>query len=345
MCGRSCPHARLALRPMTLSSIQRRTIHALKYFRALAVLTSGCPAHIQAEIEKEIQQVPSRTNKQLQELLNHFESMCREIERAVGCRLSAEQYILFVDGLLQKDDDLTFIIKHGIDTGLFASISNIAPTWNRYPPHCRIGVDAKGQFPATQAGRQEWRLLEAMLFEDLAMLWNECLANRTDDRGLEFDQRIPGKKFRALKRSAVRAVFALLEGYLNGIAADILLTRASDSLSKKDFEMLRERGDDGRAKHQSLRNKLLQYPKLSIGAEHPPITGDEQDVALVLSREREWRDAAMHPSPQKRDGEDVSREQTVFEIDLDDIGKLLKASLSVIERVDTILGLFRDQRG
>jgi hypothetical protein len=143
-----------------------------------------------------------------------------------------------------------------IDRELFSNMVAATPRWRLFPPHTRFRIDHHGALPDSL----EWRLLEASLFESAALLWNDVVAAVVDDTGVLGDDKIPGKRYRELKRSTIRAIFALIEGYLNGIAYDIALTTDIGTLSKAAREMLIERDDSGRARFKTLKEKIFAYP-------------------------------------------------------------------------------------
>lgn len=76
-----------------------------------------------------------------------------------------------------------------IDGQLFSSFGKVFDRWSLLPPHARIGIDVHGIDP--KAGDWiHWRLLEASLFEDLAMLWNEAVRLQQEDRPVHNEERI-----------------------------------------------------------------------------------------------------------------------------------------------------------
>src|SRR5258706_9482405 len=183
--------------------------------------------------------------------------------------------------------------------------------------------------------RMEWRILEASLFEDMAMLWNEVFDRRADkERTGLGDARIPVKRFDVLTRSAVRAAFALLEGYLNGLALDILLTRTD--LTVPETEILDElRAEDSRFRPQTLRNKILQYPKIALRREHPVVQeSNSAPIVAVLDFERARRDSLMHPTPKYEPARERTREDDFYNVSLDDTRQAVDAVIALIQRID-----------
>lgn len=171
------------------------------------------------------------------------------------------------------------------------------------------------------------------------MLWNDVLSNEVDDRAAIGDAKIHGKRFRVLKRSLVRATFALLEGYLNGLAIDILATRDHGGIGPGDLERLKESGAGGHKKFQTLKSKLLHYPRIALDREAPLFQeGDFPAMAVVLTKERELREAIVHPTPRLKEEREQQREQSYFEIETSGVQALVDASIAVIRRIDQELG-------
>ncbi|MGH7551587.1 MAG: hypothetical protein ACREMQ_00995 [Longimicrobiales bacterium] len=187
----------------------------------------------------------------------------------------------------------------------------------------------------------DWRLIEGALFEDMAMLWNEAVSNQPDDREAFGDERIGPKKFYVLTRSAIRAAFALLEGYLNGIAVDVMDTRGEVTTREREL-LLEIRGPEERFAPLKLRDKILQYPKIALREDYPRFQENNcPEMAEVLIFERQLRDALMHPTQRREAGRELTREEQYFRADLDTTRRIVDAVVGLIRRIDAELdGLF-----
>src|SRR5206468_832715 len=74
--------------------------------------------------------------------------------------------------------DIYWVSKIHLETKWFRDFNRgRLPNWELLPPHTRIGIDLKAD-PIALHRVWDWRLLEAALFEDLAMLWNEIVTGR-----------------------------------------------------------------------------------------------------------------------------------------------------------------------
>ena len=161
----------------------------------------------------------------------------------------------------------------------------------------------------------EYRLLEASLFESAALLWNDTATSEVQERATPGDGKLPTKRYRELQRSTIRAIFALIEGYLNGIAYDIELTTDLATLSAGAREMVLERTDDAKTRFKTLREKIFAYPRIALGLEHSPVLETQADVAWILQKEKELRDAIVHPTPRAEQHRALIREQVYYDTD------------------------------
>lgn len=179
--------------------------------------------------------------------------------------------------------------------------------------------------------------LEVSLYEDMAALWNSALhANNLAER--HGASKLDVKNAGALLRATAKATFNLLEGYVNGLASDILLTK---SITDEERAKLQEWDSArSRARHLSLRDKLLQYPKIAIAASHPPIDdAATPSMRNVIQMEVKLRHALIHPRPEWHLSDRVEfRERAFFELSLSDVGRLCDDVIDLIERIAGVVG-------
>ncbi len=207
--------------------------------------------------------------------------------------------------------------------------------FDKLPPHSRIAVDVFGVRP--DGAGVEIVILEAVLHEDMATLWNaalDALAGLGDTRPARVV-----KHAEALSRAVAKAAFNLLEGYLNGLALDVILLGKPVTLEQREllteFDTKRER-----PKMVGLRDKLLQYPKIAAGALHPPIQESSHAVmARILMFEKRIRHALVHPNPlvdMARQTE--SRELVFFMLDLNEVGAICDDVIALIAGIADAVG-------
>ena len=209
---------------------------------------------------------------------------------------------------------------------------NVMPGFSKYPPHPRIAIDIHGLRPDTKG--VEIFQLEASLFEDMASLWNLTL-DMADSMSYDADSsKVRHKSGKALKRATAKAVFSLLEGYLNGLSADIL---TANQVSPAELSQLAE-WDYERAKSRplSLRHKLLTYPRIALGLKHPILDENNCDeVEVLVTLEKSLRHALIHPN--LRAWNDECREDVYWNLSLDDVAILIDTALSLIEKIEASL--------
>jgi hypothetical protein len=137
-----------------------------------------------------------------------------------------------------------------------------SPHFRLLPNHARIVIGVFGQF--------DWSLLEAKLHEDLCALFNLARERAVKLAG-QSDSRPAIKTAEALYRAVVLAAFNFVEAYLNGLALDHYyenedrLDEGTRSLLL-DWDFQRQR-----PRYLSLRDKALQYPRIILRSQHPPL--------------------------------------------------------------------------
>lgn len=131
-----------------------------------------------------------------------------------------------------------------------------------FPAHCQIGIPKDGI--DTKCWVMEWRLLEALLYEDMCALYNLSLdLSGGVEKATESKVRL--KQTKAVQRAVVTSAFYFVESYLNGLAFDFLAT-TKRSLSEKDLRLMTE-WDVAREepRYARFRDKLLHYPRIILG--------------------------------------------------------------------------------
>jgi len=228
-----------------MSARQRSVRDLVRQLRAVCLLSFCLPLSFRRDLDETIRRVPHVSAAEL----SRIETVARHTLDAMtiaGFRRSLDQYAEIAAEIGHSGFPMMWASKFHIDSEWFSDLGALRQDWHIYPPHTRFGVDAIGDVSTL-----EWRLLEATLFEDMAMSWNEATAAACDeDKGVKLgDAKIPSKKFAALKRSTIRAAFSFLEAYVNGIASDTLVTNPDTTkFSAGALELLRERGADGNVK-------------------------------------------------------------------------------------------------
>ena len=320
-----------------------RVLRLIRRYRALLIMSKSISGSQREALDKQLISARSASVNQLMKA----EALCKAQFATVAERVGL---IAEPDALVEACEKwplpvlhIHYLSKIYIEQQWFSNFGEGRFTnWHLYPPHARIGIDPKAA-QEDHDMRVEWRLLEASLFEDMAILWNEVISYDEEPAGSVplLDERIPSKRFRALTRSTARAAFALLEGYLNGIALDSLMIL--NDLTPSERALLDEsKGDDRQFSPVRLRDKLLKYPRIALRRRHPLFQEtDFEAMAGVIQFERKHRDSLMHPTPKFEERRDQPREQVYYDITRDETRLIIDAVVRVIERIDDELdGLF-----
>lgn len=182
-----------------------------------------------------------------------------------------------------------YFTKHMMEEWI-RKYDEVLPIFPDLPGHARIGLAKPPEYRPV-----EIFLPEAIHFEEMAMLFNECAGALTKEATDGFGHI---KRFRSLMHACYSATFHFLESYLNGIAFDFA-TRNAGYIKDKDFEVLLEWDfERERERFVSFREKLQQYPKILLRREHPPFTASNSPAyKILLGQAKSLRDAITHSSP------------------------------------------------
>lgn len=308
-------------------------------YRAVMILINALSPE---ELERTNRSLERISTADIEEVKMHLPKIEKETE-ALFERFGVVGDLDDLEDALSFDPDNTypiaFITKAYLEQ-LFEHYERRLPNFLLAPPHALIGIerfgvddDLKGQF--------EIFLLEASLFEDMACLWNMTLALQQEL--LVKYSKEKKKQLSSLSRATVKAVFGFLEGYLNSLALDILITH---NLTPEQETLLTEWDSErDRGKFLKLRDKLLQYPKLATGVEHPPIAESNcPELERIVELEAKIRHSLIHPTPQIVGRfPDIHRVQIYMNIEVNEVRELCDSTIALVRRIDTeINGMFGD---
>jgi hypothetical protein len=224
------------------------------------------------------------------QLRSQWKRVAREINatfRRFGVKGSLEELHAIIATAENHPDNVYYVRKADLQR-LLTKYEEALAVFTKLPPHAFIGVDVNGLI-----GALSWHLLEAALFEDMAALWNATFELR--------DQIFPGppakvKRASAFQRATLKSAYNLLEGYLNGIAADCLLLYGEMLSSEERSQLLEYDAARDRRQHLSLRQKLLQYPRIAARATDPLFQENSNiEMKGLLGLEDAIRHALIHP--------------------------------------------------
>lgn len=142
------------------------------------------------------------------------------------------------------------------------------------------------------------------------------------------------------RRCAVLAAFYFVEAYLNGIAFDFVF-RHGQKVPQQELDFLREwDSNKSREKWVKFRDKLLQYPRIILRAQHPPLTETNcPPLQVIVNEAREIRDSLVHWSP-RPDIATGSPVKTGWVMDMKPakLTQVVDAAVTLVKRLNTELG-------
>ncbi len=305
-------------------------------YRAVKVLTNGLSVEERQRMDKSLENIqrmePDELRTRLPEIEKETDDLCK-LYGVIGELEDLEKYV----GIKEDQPPIRFLAKFGLEQ-LFTHYEHRLPMFSDLPPHARIGIECQG---ARDKNQIEVFILEASLFEDMAALWNATLELH---QALDLNYQKEKKKQRdALARATAKAVFNLIEGYLNSLALDILLTKTATD--KQEVLLTEWDSEESRPKFLSLRDKLLQYPKIALGAVHPPLTENNcPEIGKIVELENNLRHSLIHPTPQASEKEPaLYREQTYLHLSIDQVDELCDLSIDLVDKINNAInGMFGD---
>lgn len=238
----------------------------------------------------------------------------------------------------QPGNGILFISVHYLNTYLLNHYAEL-------PPHFRVGVDPQGLRPL--GSPLEVRALDATLFEDLAGLFNLSVQHHDLVRG-RYYPKAPFKLIQSLFRATTISAFHFVEGYINGVAFDHF-AKNEPSLSPSERSLIMEYDfDRKRTRHVSLRDKLLQYPKIALGFTSPPLQESNcPELRHILAQSKAVRDSIVHsspmpviPAPENVNAQNlnmVTKEEQFYSINKADLEKTVDSAVGLVDKIHRLL--------
>jgi len=324
-------------RPASSSNLRRRVEKLYWRYRGILILANGVKPAIRKELDRSVSVLPRLPRRRLAAEVGRLKREVLRVERYYGFKGSQadiDRVLSFPISDSGSGDSHLFLEKWYLSE-LFDRYDRVLPNFARFPPHARIAIDVIGV--RTSGEGLEVFQLEAALFEDMAALWNGYLDARAG-MSRRAASPVQVKRWHALLRSTIRAAFCLVEGYLNCLAADVLLLRA---VTDSERERLQERDSrSGRPRLLSLRDKLIQYPRIAARTPEPPLLeSDCTEMATILKEESELRHALIHPTTRiDPTGRFIPREPVYLQLSDERVAVLCDSAVSLILRIGGVVG-------
>ena len=309
-----------------LKSLRREALDLVQEFTAVVLLTNSIDQVAPAKLaETEAWSMTTSSRKDLRAFIKVWRLQVASWRDDKEVIASRQELIDLLQGIrATPEGKLAFVRK--------AHLSKLIRWYDHYPrpAHCQIGFPKDG----CENWAIEWRLLEALLYEDMCALYNLSVDL---SRKAESSAGSNGKQANALRRAVVTAAFYFLESYLNGLAYDFLAT-TQRSLSEKELELLTEWVATKNARrYASFRDKLLQYPKIILGLEPPPLQESNcMPLAFMLQQIKTLRDAIVHASPVTFNSTEgmSAKELALFDMQLELIDRIVDETIALVRTIE-----------
>ncbi|MGH2365294.1 MAG: hypothetical protein ACRDHX_11685 [Chloroflexota bacterium] len=232
---------------------------------ALCVLGGQMSAAAKADLDAQLSVIQKVPRDQARADLRELEHELRRLRRRSGAKAPADVYV----GLLEQAEGTVgpyanFRITVAVIRKLFAHYEYFSPAIGQLPPHAWLALNI-----GTQGPPGGFYLLETTRFEDMCALYNQAKSFDVE-RHVDLDSLAVSKTADALHRATVVAAFNCLEAYINGVGCDYAAENL-DNLDQPTINLLTDWNPDRNRGFVSLREKLLQYPKIILGLSHPPL--------------------------------------------------------------------------
>jgi hypothetical protein len=205
-----------------------------------------------------------------------------------------------------------------------------------FPHHAQIGIDPEGRGSRANVVRT----LESTLFEDMCALFNLAWAYR--DKGAKESEARPNKERKtafALFRATISAAFYFVESYINGLAFHYLASPGSPIDQKTEDYLSEWDSVRNRPKFIRMRDKLLQYPRVVLGLDHPPLQENNcAELAFIVTKAKQLRDSIVHASPiSSPESLLPEKEEAVYSLRFADVEETVDNAIGLVSKIEAVV--------
>jgi hypothetical protein len=312
------------------SKLRARAIELARTAYSISLLRGAVTREERQRHRETVRKISAAVKYDLRDYVRRCEERLAEERQRYGINCANALFLHFLDEFETRPDPKRYpmLAKYDLDK-VFPKNS----PYRGLPDHAKIYI--RDDRPSGVRGKVDWFVLEIAIYEEMCALFN---LTRRDYRlsGGTGTSRIKIKTAQALYHSAASMAYYFIEAYLNNLAFSIILTR--DNLSPKDYSLLAEwDGVKKREKPLSLREKVLQYPRIARAAPHPPIQESNcPELKFLLESAKSIRDAVAHPTARPKQGNHFSDKEFAFlTIGEKELEAIVDNAISLVRRVET----------
>jgi hypothetical protein len=303
-------------------------------YEAIQTLLNNVTIPIKAKMKASYDAIDRFGKSELRRKIHELQKELQDLRTEFGVKATRDELVKFLQSAEAKPGLALHIIKTVL-VKLIGKYEKKAPDFNIFPEHTYIQID-NGQFREEQ-GDFDWILQEASLYEDMCSIFNLAKARNTSlDR--KKDLRSTIKTASSLARTSIVAAYNFLEAYLKGIAIDHVLLNGQSLDQKTTTFLLEWDQSTKRQKFVSLRDKLLQYPKLIKKLEHPPLQETNcAEMDFVLGRGKRLRDSIVHASPLASAESGDEPIAPLFKLNFDDVEATVDNVVLLVRKIEQVI--------
>jgi hypothetical protein len=319
------------LRPAILDKCN--TIQALCAFNYQ--FTPQLKSHLD-EIRSEVSAAPAN---RLRLLRDHLDQNIERVVDTFGCVVKPKKFADgFIASIRHSPTGTVHLSKAIVDSAYFKNFCGGHPTWKSFPPHLQLLFDFNRV--DTDQIRFDFYLMEAMLYEDMALSYNAAAGSAEVINRRDKTANIEVKKHFLHLRTAVLSAYYFVEAYLNGIAFDYYYRNEPKLNDKEKKDLMEWDFQTSRRAFVNFERKVLDYQKIILGLQHPQITiTSSKNLRLILGEAKELRDSIVHQSPKTDDALKVSKKVLwMLALRIGHVAEIVDAAIGVVRELNDAFG-------
>ncbi len=276
--------------------LRRRGRQLLDKCELIVRLTVQNTPEEMARIAAARSRLDSEKNRDLPQLVKKIETNFNDLAEKVGFAVPDSYVPTFLDDVRKSTRARPAMFSKWRLKQALTKCEALLPMLDKERSHTCVMLDSKVQHTETMASVEFWTL-EFAIYEHMAGVYNTARRLTVEIQGRE-QSKEERKTLKGLSHSCVVHSFFFLEAYLNGIAFDHLASH-EDSLTPDNISSLSEWDSEKEQRRLlTFRDKLLQYPKIVAGLDHPPLQENNcPELEFMVQRAKLWRDSIVHASP------------------------------------------------
>ncbi|HHT9126793.1 MAG TPA: hypothetical protein ACFYD6_13405 [Candidatus Brocadiia bacterium] len=317
-----------------ITKLRDKAKQLYREYEAILVFTYGVTVDIKRKMTHTKDIISnSNSSKFLRRFIKDVKEKIANLRQCYGCKVPNSELIKILENAGKGGTELQLLIpKYTIKT-LFTHFKKCLPAFETFPEHARIGIDS-GTF-RKHHGTIEVYLLETILFENMCALFNLAKEQHSKINKLTDSKRFI-KTRNALNQATVTQAFYFVEAYLNGLSFNYYINK-TDLDDKTKMFLTEWNHIHNKPKYLSLRDKILQYPRIILDTQYPPLQESNcPEIDFITDRAKIIRDAIVHASPfLNLHTFEPEKERKVFELTFEEVEQVVDNAITLVQKIET----------